>query len=85
MPETLFIDQGHFAFLTHNDKDFSLAMDPTKQLTAQKVKTRFQDCIRERKKDSMLHSVALAVHHRLKKVIRNTYKGIFKIYSPRFH
>ena len=33
----------------------------------------------------MLHNVAIAVHHRLKKVIRNTYKGIFKIYSPRFH
>lgn len=52
MPETLFMKDGKFDFLTLLDKDYSLIIDSKFPLINLKVKNKVFDIIKERRKET---------------------------------
>ena len=53
VPETLFCREGKFDFILTNDREFCMAIDTKTKLTPIKLRVKFYDVVRERKRDTM--------------------------------
>lgn len=51
MPDTLFCKDGMFDFILTNDKDWCMAIDSKTKLSAMKIRVKFYDVVRGRKRD----------------------------------